>query len=353
MSLNLNYPGFSNLSKMAKYSLQKLVKLTKSELDEVFLYIQQQRDDYAPVVVKKENPFTNLDIIAFVEANYALEQTKKPYIRALSTEPFTSEQLKNPEFFKKLTERKNAKKLFSPFKRFLTETNRSEEFALIMEGATASVTAERFKEEIIRTQKTIEKPLAITVDKLKLALKEFASIYLSGKPNTVFRNLKPKDYEDCAIIIGIYSIYGLRDDLGNVRIDPSKEEIKNNQDLNYLDTKAKMLTLNSYKTSDIYKTAQFPLDDVNWAIIAESLRRSSRKMLLVVHNKYKRGSDLVAKIMLKLFDKKVTINDIRQAHVTHSSGLSAEERIAKAKQMMHTPTEGLNTYMRNASVKRS
>tara|TARA_B110000211_G_C13971662_1_gene505261 strand:+ start:106 stop:942 length:837 start_codon:yes stop_codon:yes gene_type:complete len=172
--------------------------------------------------------------------------------------------------------------------------------------------------------------------------KTTASITLDDIKNK--RDTFPKDSQDY-LLLSFYLDFPIRDDFAEMRIVKRKPKYNTGNYINISKT-GSAITLNEYKTKNIYGSKTFKVPKPLRELVLESLKNEPRKFLFTSNqNKpYKEGlSDKI----LKKFG--FSINEIRRAHINNlleTTEHSLTDRENLGKKMLSSPIQQSFTYKR-------
>ena len=287
--------------------------------------------------IKKVAYFTKDDIISFITQFYTDKtSTKKTYLIRYSKVPnFTSDDLKNHEFFNNFVkDNKFVKQILSPISTYLKH-NFVGQFADLKNKITAEIGRQLDVEQSKAIQKSHE-PLVINAESI---LDRFQHYIKTGDLGVEYKSNYLKDID--GLILSLYATLPLRDDFGKVSfID------RLNEGYNYLNFDDRTITVLGKKGSKL--TRKFKLSEDLMNLIFQSLNDFPRNYLLIKTDGSAKGNadKLVTQVFQRLFDIKVTINDIRKSFTTYAEGVGADEFIKMADIQGHSVATAKIYYSR-------
>ena len=147
------------------------------------------------------------------------------------------------------------------------------------------------------------------------------------------------------LLLSFYLEHPVRDDFNNMRIVKRKPKYNTGNYINISKTNSS-ITLNNYKTFNLYGSKTFKLSNELRTLVLESLKKEPRKYLFT-SNQGKPYSEGLADKVLKKFG--FGINEIRRAHINdllEKKGHTIKEREDLSSRMMSSIVQQEFTYKR-------
>jgi len=154
-------------------------------------------------------------------------------------------------------------------------------------------------------------------------------------------NMKDKTSQDY-ILLKLYQEYPARDDFGNLLVMVEKTR----RAINSYSIKSNTITLNKYKTANLYGKQTKKLSIELGKLIRASLEKEPRQYLFTKPDGSQYKDGLLSNHILKVFG--FGVNEIRRAHINRllKTEHSLEDREALAKTMMSSVNQQEFTYKR-------
>ena len=280
--------------------------------------------------------FTKQDVIEFIESYYTNEATKKVYLNRYKKCPdYTSDDLLVPTVdFTAFIDETSIKQVLSPLSQFLKQKY-PHQYQGLKDKISNQIKYEIDKEKVKASRKQ-GNPLVVSVKELEDTYEEYFN-------NTTPENLT-YNVDRTRLLLGLYTEFPLRDDFGKVSFFDNLRH-----GFNYLDVENKQITILPKKGATerkVYDMSQRLVD-----MVKDSLNRFPREYLFMSSTPlHPKGNcdKLLTQLFKKVFNKKITINDIRKAYSTNSRLGTVEEEV----EMAHTQNHSVNTantyYQRSA-----
>jgi len=302
--------------------------------------LQQIAEDYAepePEPEPEQPDFKKEDILNYIETNYTNNKTKTTYKNAITKSgDFNSILLQEDEFWDDFIETTtHLKSVLSPISTYISTYK-----PLKLHGLKIKITDKiksLIEKENQRAQQKTNLPLVISADEM---LDKWQNIVNS---NIDFSNISYQGMTDI-LWLGLYTTLPVRDDFGKVSLTNQLED-----GLNYLNLDTNEITVLGKKGSKIDRV--FNLSKPLMYLITKSFEIFPREYLFTKTDgsALGLGNKSFTRAMKRLFNKKVTINDVRKAFTTKALNSSIQEFIVMAEKQGHSVNTALLYYTRENS----
>lgn len=332
---------------LIKFELEQLLD-EYPEIHPLILGIKQYYQKKSEVIVNPVNEepvFTKEDVNNFIKRHYNCEGTITQYLNKLKHVEFnTSDSFSDEDFWIEFIKHKYIKSILSPISIYL-KNEHPLHFSELKEKISNVISNEKAK-EILTARARADEPLIITADEILNKWSEYVRNKnlpdLSGKGFRISgERLKIRNIQD-AILLGLYSVFPLRDDFGKVSIDTKVD------DCNHLNSKTGILTINPKKGSKDLRKFQLPYE--LHILIKDYIKKYNIKYLFSKSDDFNtpmgNADKRLTEAFYRIFGFKVTINDIRRAFTVKASQSSHEEFIKMSIIQGHDIITALNYYMR-------
>jgi len=317
--------------------------------------------------------FTKSDIIEFIKTYYTNPNTLRTYLSRYDNTKhkdtnsnipdFNSDDWLDETFYSKMEEHKYFKAITSPIIKFIVEKHYDAKYHPIRDLLEKMRQShQKFKDsEIIEQVKKTALPLKVTVEEIKDIFDNIAE----RSPETCdekgnFMGMCSKDTMYLGILSGLYSIRGVRADFNAIRINPVNVNAKTDYP-NYIDTMSGKIVIINHKTAKTYGAIEIEIPPKQLEYIKHTLTEIPRKYLICSTKSYDEpmvdlvgcGNNSFGKKVTRLFAKalnrKVTITDIRDAHVSgdfHNDTMTTAEKVERCNQRGHSVQTAMLYYKR-------
>tara|TARA_Y100000361_G_scaffold49298_1_gene42815 strand:+ start:5007 stop:5876 length:870 start_codon:yes stop_codon:yes gene_type:complete len=172
-------------------------------------------------------------------------------------------------------------------------------------------------------------------------LRENNDLTMNDLQNIIL-NIKDKTSQDY-LLLKLYQEYPARDDFGDLFVMSEKTR----RPINSYSVRSNTITLNKYKTANLYGKQTKKLSLELGKLIRASLKKEPREYLFTKPDGSQYKDGLLSNHMLKVFN--FGVNEIRRAHINRllSTEHSLEDREVLAKEMMSSVNQQEFTYKRS------
>jgi len=313
---------------LIKYELEHLAD--KNEVKKYIIFPKEK------IVTKAEPPapdFTDKDILDFIDEYYSNPKTKTTYKNAINkNSEFNSNTLKSEEFWNNINSITHLKQFLSPISTYI-----SENFPIKYNEIKVKIANEIRNEINKENERAFEKtnlPLIISADEI---LEKFDSYIKTG---TLGMKSKKTETFD-GLWLGFYSVLPVRDDFAKVSFINRLSE-----GFNYLNLEKSEITILRKKGCKNDMTYKIP--EPLLKLIEKSLYIYPRDYLFTRDNgePLGTGNKNVTRAFNRIFNKKITINDIRKSFATKANNSSPQEMLRMAQLQRHSVDIAILYYTR-------
>ncbi len=303
----------------------------------------------------KSKPFDKKMIEDFIVEYYETKSAKiyldrydndKHKSADINVPNFTSRDLEDDEFFNNIKKHKYAKMILSPISKYITvkyeknidgKKSLPDDMKTLKEKISKTIVGLTTREKVQANQRTTQTPV-ITVEELR---KYFHQL-VGGHRIPI---MKSKALEMLKAVLAFYSYNGFRDDLGELRLDPSNELKKTS---NYIEMNTGKVVIQPKKGANGITVT---LPEENMRVLRAYVGPYPREYMFVKKNgldPIPRMDKLITRLFSYIHKEVVTINNFRQAWSTFArqSG-DVDVQILRSEMMGHTVTTAITYYARS------
>lgn len=314
-------------------------------------------------VPRRQLKFEKKDVVEFIKNYYPDNKTKEGYLsrydnnrqkKTITHLPdFTNEDLEDDQFWNDFINIKNIKKALSPLSTYL-QSMFPGNFDELKKKVTGAI-RDKIDDETANAIAKNTLPLAISADTMLNKWKEFketGDLKIDTKYYSRVKGEKRKmrDMLD-AIILGLYVTIPVRDDFGKVTFGTNGSNQKSG--FNYIDFGKKHFMILPKKGKN-NQTRYLKLPDFLLNMISDYVDTYDLEYLITKEKDLKTpvgdADKRVTKAMERIFEKKITINDIRKSFTTYVRAVGSDAIKEMANIQGHSLQVANTYYIREPAV---